>query len=175
MTALRATAVLLLSAGAAAAQSGLPEPRLSADLSADLSEVTIGIYCADPNSRPTDPDAGLYLSRTPDIVATGRQVPAEVGMAFGIVFQTVPGRAELPFDMSMTHPPLPEFEGSVTHWQSVYDFDGIHTNGWSFETRDTAQPGLWALRGEDEGRLLFKVTFEVVSATQRPDLTALCL
>ena len=58
--------------------------------------------------------------------------------------------------------------------QSVHDSAGWHTDGWSFETIAAAQPGLWTLRGEDEGRVLFKVTFAVVPAIQRPDLAAAC-
>ncbi|GAB5448845.1 DUF3859 domain-containing protein [Gymnodinialimonas sp.] len=166
---------LLLSAGTAAAQSGLPDPLLSVD----LTEVVTGIYCADPASRPADPDVTgnedtLYLSRTPDIISTERQVPARVGMGFGIVYRLTPGGVDAPFDISMTHPPLPGSDGTVTRWQSVYDIDGVRTDGWSFETPDAAQPGLWTLRGAHEGRQLFEVTFEVVPAAQRPDLATAC-
>jgi hypothetical protein len=171
-------AFLLAGAGMASADGTLPDPVPDPVIAPQVAEVVIGLYCADPAARPADPgatgpDAVLYLSQRPAFVSLGQQVPARVGMAFGVAFRPEPGLAP-PFDITLHHPPLPGLATTTTTWQSLHPRDGWHIDGYSFETLAVARPGLWTYRARHRGRLLYEVTFEVVPATLRPDLAALC-
>lgn len=163
-------ALLILPSSLAAQQPDFVGPR--------INDFSAGIYCA-PGTVGSVPAPGTVsgtrdiLSVEPDFVATTRNVPAVIGLGFG-----VKSRAKI-YDIpdviyTITHPPMGP-EGATQ--QTFTDWIGTTENDlmmYGFDYDYEMVYGLWTFTAMAEGEMLFRASFNVVPPEMVPELASVC-
>jgi hypothetical protein len=170
--------------GAALAAALLAAPAAAQDLSNPfksdrIDRLSYGVYCAEaPVELEQAPGTASgvvnIVPNVPDFLAETTLVPAEIGMAFGVVVELRDGLVHDPADVTITHPPYPDSGITVERWATAMDGDSPSLVGFSFETEAELVTGPWTFEAAHDGVLLFRVTFEVVPPALLPGLAAAC-
>ena len=168
-----ASAALILSAAPAIAQEAAGDT-----VAAVLSHFEAGILCAQEvigTSPAPDTVAGItnIIENDPPFVSNGRQVPAVLGVGFGVKAQSA-GIDYPEVTMVLTHPPMgPEgmtrqsyttsigtADTSISFYQLEYDYELVI--------------GHWTFTAMAAGKVLYSAGFDVVDPRQVPELGGLC-
>ena len=144
-----------------------------------IGSMETGIFCGPEvvgHEPAPDTVAGVtnIIEGDPPFISRSRQVPAVLGMGFGIKAQA---KALDQFDvlMTVTHPPMGDraltrqsyytsvaaSDRSLTSYQFDYDYELVEGD-WTFEATNAA------------GEVLYRVTFTVVPPEAVPQLAAAC-
>lgn len=132
-----------------------------------------GIYCQPKvDSREAAPGTELgYVNifrDTPEIRFHQQQVPAAIGISFGVVFtplRDIPGARMASWKPGATQPDV---------WFSDYSAGVSSSRGFTFEFASELVLGLWRLEAWQEDELLYAVEFDVVRDAALPDVLHSC-
>lgn len=147
--------------------------------SAEISSVEVGIFCPAPpvGSAPaprTIAGATHIIAEEPRFAALGAQVPAVIGMGFGVKSQAADPDGLGAITMVLTHPPMGEGQITLQQFQTRISGQESSLTMYQFDYPYELVEGIWmftALQGE---RALFSASFEVVDAEDLPELARLC-
>lgn len=159
----------------------IPSAAFSQDVDFTVDIITnarMGIFC-DPGYPETHaaPDGDLIsptiLLGIPDFISHSKNVPAIIGVGFGVTFSTkntyIPNARFV-----LNHPPMgvdaTTQQISTDHITPFIDDIMLFTFDHDYELLE----GLWTFEAFDGDRLLFKQNFNVVSAESMPELAEAC-
>lgn len=156
------------------ALTGLATPSFANELS-----VEYGLICqvtAQGERNAPDTELGhinlINQDRRFDITTT--QIPAQLGLSFGIraLFDgtTVPDK----IDISVTHPPMGQAGVTEQRWDAVISPDSPTLNVFSFEFPYEMVPGFWEFRLMHNGTELAHQRFEVLEASTTAEVERMC-
>lgn len=150
----------------------LPPPAHSAEV-ADLSW---GVFCAlqamDRQPAPGTLSGWMHVPR--DAVAfhwpDTRILPAELGLAFGVRAQLVPGRIIPDAEIRVFRPG----RSTTEIWHSTLTDSDQGLAFFRFDTADEQISGIWTFEAWAEGTRLYQVVFEVVPAGSLAKISGAC-
>ncbi|MEZ5798943.1 MAG: DUF3859 domain-containing protein [Paracoccaceae bacterium] len=135
--------------------------------------VDFGVYCQmDTVEREPAPETSLgyinVLSGTPEFQFRQLQVPALLGVSFGVQIRP---DIDYPQARMMTWKP-----GQTTPevWYTDLHAGALKTRGFTFEFEDEVQPGLWTMEAWAVDDLLYRVEFEVLPPSELPGIGSDC-
>lgn len=140
---------------------------------ADITPVDVGVFCA-PMVARTETAPGTkrgfvrYVDRDPTIEFHQQEVPAALGVAFGLLFKTNRDIDEARMETWKPGATSPEI------WFTDITAGASRYRGFTFEYPDELIPGPWRLEAWEGEHLLYRVEFEVVAADALPGMTAAC-
>lgn len=134
-----------------------------------------GHFCSlDPvaEERSADTISGTVqlVEGLPEFAAEGPNVPAQIGVGFGVHVQTLPQYAG-PVLIVTEHPPMGPEGVTRQSWVTSFSADAPTYVGYSFEYEYELLPGLWTLSAQANGREIYSVTFNVFRPAQSQGLS----
>lgn len=133
----------------------------------------VGIYCkVETEGRVDAPETELgYIQTmvaTPEFAFEQREVPARLGISFGIL---VTSDREIPVArMEVSRPDLPKPEV----WYSDFTAGAAEIRGFSFDFANELVPGIWRFSAFDGDQLLYSVEFEILPGSELPGVSSDC-
>lgn len=167
------TLALILSPLAASAQTTVADK-----VSPLIGRFAAGLTCSmDSLGRQTATDTvngAVSLVDDQDFISTGRQVPAVLGLGFGVKAQLADPFAIRTVTISVTHPPMGPEGVMRQSWQM--QLNGIRTQLTSFRFEDAFELviGDWTISAVQGDLTLYRVAFTVVPIADFPGLADLC-
>jgi hypothetical protein len=167
---MRHLALSLLMAAPATADPAPPTPGPL------VARLEVGVFCSlhAMNQRPAPGTLSGWI-HVPEGEITfhwpDRQVvPAQLGIAFGVRAQLVPGAVVAFGEMRVWRPggDRPEV------WDSAFGDMGGSVNFFRFDHEHELIPGLWRFEAWDGATQLFAAEFEVVPAAALPEIAQAC-
>ncbi|MCU0826721.1 MAG: DUF3859 domain-containing protein [Tabrizicola sp.] len=133
----------------------------------------VGVYCQPGTSiREEAPGTTLgyihRLSGTPQIAFQQQEVPARLGLHFGVIVRpdrTIAGVRAETWKPGATKPEV---------WYADLDADVPRARGFVFEFPDELVTGIWRMDAFEGDTLLYSVEWEVVAASELPGVTSDC-
>jgi len=114
------------------------------------------------------------IEGAPRFISTGRQVPAVLGIGFGVQTRAQNGFGLNDVLVTMTHPPMGDAGVTVeSYTTTIFGSDSTSTL-FQFDYPYELVTGPWQISASLDGKLLFRVQFEVVPAAAVPDLAEAC-
>lgn len=143
----------------------------------NLISATAGVFCEIPSVRSEEApgtDVGQIdiLEQTPEFRWDTMQVPAHLGISFGVKTQTV---TDVPLDnvvIRIKHPPF--LETATTEQVYVSSIGENSFNAYTFDLPREMVPGNWILTAEWNDQILYKANFVVVPANMAPHIAGMC-
>lgn len=102
------------------------------------------------------------------------QVPAEMGLSFGIRASLAPGSAVPDVDVVVTHPPMGPDGVTTERWPTPMNFGEASLNLFTFEHEYELVEGAWMFQLERDGRVLLQQPFEVTAPGTVPAVQQTC-
>ena len=139
----------------------------------EITLISFGIYCKPPViDRQEAPDTRLgyidLLEGTPEIRFQQQEIPARLGVSFGVVVQS-PATLD-PIRIEVWQPGSTKSES----WAGALEAGFDHYSGFSFDTPEELQLGLWRMEAWEGDRRLFSVEFDVVPPSTLPGASSDC-
>lgn len=143
-----------------------------------INDFQAGIFCA-PEVVETVPAPGTVsgesniLEYTPDFVSTGRNVPAVLGMGFGVKSSA----KNVPIynvTVHVTHPPMGPNGVTEQTYTTYIDSHDLSVSLYQFDYGYELVEGLWTMTALDGEDLLYRASFNVVPPNLVPDLASVC-
>lgn len=163
---------------ALAASLSLPGAALPADpgvpVTAPGIELTeVGIFChAAASATEEAPDTTLgyvtLLPQTPELAFRQRQVPARIGVQFGVIVRsdrTISGVRNETWMPGSSHPEV---------WHVDLPADRPLARGFMFEYPHELRIGTWRMDAFDGDTLLYSVEWEILSPDDLPGIGSDC-
>jgi len=162
---------LCLSAGAMTQEAG-------DFVSREISRFSAGIVCSPPSSeRVAAPDttAGYVdiVENYPPFSTASRQVPAILGVSFGVRYQSKV-RDFIDAELIVTHPPMLDGGATTQRWQTDIWADRETGSYFGFDFDYELVEGPWTIEAQVDGEVVFRAHFDVVAPDVVPELTTLC-
>lgn len=151
----------------------LPTMALAAAQSPGTARFEHGFFCAlEPiaveEANDTVSGTVTIVADEPIFLAPGPQVPAQLGIGFGVIVQPLPQYAG-PVTISVQHPPMGPNGVTRQSWQAELFSDDTTYLGFTFEDRYEVVRGEWTLSAQSNGRPIYSVRFQVTDpARLRP-------
>jgi hypothetical protein len=166
--------VKVLASGPAAAQS-MPGDSMGPG----IQSLKAGIICAqDVISLTPAPDtvAGVtnVIEGDPAFVAFSRDVPAVVGIGFGVKSQAADGIDRLGVLITVTHPPMGDAGVIRESYTTDISSSGLSFTLYQFDYDYELVQGTWTFEATHDGKRLFRASFDVVPPQDVPELAAAC-
>lgn len=164
-------AILALLAGVPANPLGAEPAPVTA--SPGISILSYGVYCpprvsGQMDAPETESGSVNLLADLPRIARNGQEVPAVLGLAFGLVYLSDRDLGVVRFQALRPGRETPEiYYGSVTAGENG-------TQGFTFETPSELEAGRWRFESWSGDTLLYRVEFDVLPADALPGLAQLC-
>lgn len=164
---LHATLILALATGAALAE--LAPPRSGTGITLDK----VGIYCRmETDGREAAPDTDLgyiqILAATPEFVFEQREVPARLGISFGVMSTSDRDILDARIEVYRPDTPKPDV------WYSTFVANSPMLRGFSFDFAHELVPGIWRFAAFDGDIELYSVEFEVLPGSELPGISSDC-
>lgn len=105
---------------------------------------------------------------------TTAQVPAELGLSFGIRTTLIPGASVPEVTVVVIHPPMGPEGVTVERWSAAMNFGEASLNLFTFEQDYELVQGDWMFRIERDGRVLLQQSFEVTAPGTVPVVQNAC-
>lgn len=102
------------------------------------------------------------------------QVPAELGLSFGIRAALKAGAAMPDVMVVVTHPPMGPDGVTVEKWAAAMNFGQPSLNLFTFEKEYELVQGAWMFQLESEGEVLLQQPFEVTAPGTVPAVQQTC-
>lgn len=147
----------------------------SAPQSPGAAEFAYGYFCApEPvaSQEAQDTVSGdvSLVAALPRFIGTGPQVPAQIGIGFGVKIRVQPGFSG-PVTVVSEHPPMGPNGVNRQSWQTVFSDTETHYAGYSFEHAYEVLQGTWTLSAQSNGRQIYRVSFDVVAPEKLPRIS----
>lgn len=158
----------------------LPAP-LAAEVAYDPARfaIELGVFCDVPSvgevEAPGTAAGKIELfDAMPEFQWRTDVVPAVPDVSFGVKSSAIDGQLYDGVILSLEHPPFRE--SGHTRQAYVTELGGSSTsiNAYTFDLPEERVPGLWIIRAEREGELLYEARFQVVPAELAPEIAAVC-
>ncbi len=144
-----------------------------------LASLWAGVVCGPPvvGSAPApDTIAGSthLVDETPPFIAEITQVPAVIGIGFGVKAQALDPMGLNDVTVTVTHPPMGD--AGVTRQSYTSWISGTEPSITFYQFDDDYErvTGTWTFTGVRDGVALFSVAFEVVPPQALPGLAEAC-
>ncbi len=166
----RLALLALLAAGPTGAVRAEPAPVTAGP---GITVLSYGVYCpprvsGQMDAPETESGTVNLLADTPQISRNGQEVPAALGLAFGLVYSSDRDLGLVRFQALRPGRSVPEvYYGTVAAGETG-------TQGFTFETPSELETGRWRFEGWSEDTLLYRVEFDVLPAEALPGLSQLC-
>ncbi len=102
------------------------------------------------------------------------QVPAEMGLSFGIRATLSPGAAMPEVMVVVTHPPMGAKGVTVERWSAAMNFGEPSLNLFTFERDYELVEGNWMFQLEADGQVLLQQPFQVTAPGTVPAVQKAC-
>lgn len=158
---------------------GLAEPQPGDTVSDGIASYATGIICAvEPDRIDAAPGtvSGTkhVVHDAPDFVANSRQVPAVLGVGFGITAMAAPTEG-ITGTMVVTHPPFAGTGATVQSFPSFVPSGEAGITFYQFDYEYELAIGEWTLTFvADDGVPVYSIDFDVVDPARLPDLADAC-
>jgi Domain of unknown function (DUF3859) len=143
-----------------------------------MSSFRAGIFCAPKviNTTPApDTVAGVtnIIEDVPPFVSAGRNVPAVLGMGFGILSSS---KQQMLLDVLVvvTHPPMGDAGVTRQSYYTEVTNIGESMTLYQFDFAYELVEGPWTITAMQGDELLFRAGFTVVPPGQVPELAGVC-
>ena len=143
-----------------------------------MSSFKAGIFCA-PKVVSTAPApdtvAGVtnVIEEVPPFVSAGRNVPAVLGMGFGVLSGSKQGML-LDVLVVVTHPPMGDQGVTRQSYYTAITNVGESMTLYQFDYDYELVEGPWTITATQGDDLLFRTGFTVVAPQQVPELAGVC-
>ncbi len=167
-----ATAVLVLLAGQVTAAPG-------DQMSPAIQAMKAGIICAPlvigTNPAP-DTVAGVtnIVEGDPQFISNGRQVPAVLGIGFGVKAQAAGGADLYDVTVTVTHPPMGDAGIIRQTYPTAISGTDLSLILYQFDFEYELVQGPWTIEAAQQGNVILYVEFEVVAPQMVPQLATVC-
>ncbi len=154
-------------------------PISSVPISDDIISLEAGIVCP-PETIGSTPAPGTIAGTThvieiePPFVSNARQVPAVLGIGFGIKSQTdvVGGLNDI--TMTVTHPAMGDNDVKLQSFTSRINENAPSLTFYQFDYAYELVEGPWTMTATHEDDVLFQVDFDIVPPDAVPELARVC-
>lgn len=169
-SAFKALPVVLAAALAATATLAEPTPPVTAP---GIVIVDFGIYCS-LDRVGTKPAPGTSMGHvrllpdTPEFLYRQQQVPARLGVSFGISSFADRDIPEVRIEVWIPGASQPEM------WYSEMTAGDPAVRGFTFDHDHERITGLWRMEAWEDARLLYRVEFDVLPGSDLPGVTSDC-
>jgi hypothetical protein len=102
------------------------------------------------------------------------QVPAEIGLSFGIRATLTPGSVVPEVTVVVTHPPMGPNGVTVERWSAAMNYGEASLNLFTFEKEYELVQGMWMFQLERDGQVLLQQPFEVTKPGSVPQVQQAC-
>ncbi|BBU54029.1 MULTISPECIES: DUF3859 domain-containing protein [Mameliella] len=102
------------------------------------------------------------------------QVPAEMGLSFGIRASLTAGSSVPEVTIVVTHPPMGPEGRTVERWVTPMNFGDVSLNLFTFERDYELVEGPWMFQVERDGKVLLQQPFEVTAPGTIPAVQQAC-
>lgn len=135
--------------------------------------VAFGVYCQPRSAgRETAPGTALgyvkLYADTPKIHFEQQQVPAALGISFGVQAISLEDLPEVRMETWKPGASAPDI------WHRDWYAGGLASRGYSFDFEDELILGTWRQEAWHQERQLYSVSFEVVPPEAEPKIIAFC-
>ena len=144
-----------------------------------ITSLTAGVVCGPPvigSSPAPDTIAGTthIVAEDPPFIAEITQVPAVLGIGFGVKAQAMNPDGLSDVTINVTHPPMGR--GGITQQSYQTWISGADTSMsfYQFDEEYERVTGTWTFTASHAGDELFSVSFDVVPPTALPELAEAC-
>lgn len=153
----------------------------SADIAASsaIASLEAGIVCP-PEPIGSSPAPGTVAGTThiiaeePEFVSTVRQVPAVLGVGFGVKAQAVAAEGIEGVNMVLTHPELGDTNATVQTFATRISGSDPSLTFYQFDYSYELVLGTWEFTAMSGDEALYSVSFEVVDPRALPQLANAC-
>lgn len=133
----------------------------------------LGIYCKlESEGREDAPGTDLgyiqVLAVTPDFAFEQREIPARLGISFGIMAISDRDIAQARVEVSRPGLSKPDV------WYSDFNAGVAEVRGFSFDFAHELVPGIWRFAAYDGSVELYSVEFEILPGTELPGVSSDC-
>ena len=133
----------------------------------------LGIYCKlESEGREAAPGTDLgyvqVLSATPEFAFEQREIPARLGISFGIMAISDRDIPQARIEVSRPGLSKPDV------WYSDFNAGVSEVRGFSFDFAHELVPGIWRFSAHDGDLLLYSVEFEVLPGSELPGVSSDC-
>ncbi len=160
--------LLLLLTALLLGQAALAEPAAWLDPAA-VQSLTAGIFCKAgpgvPSDEPGTIPGTFKRIDQPSLIAPTQRIPDADGLLFGVDERLAP-RLRDRLVLTVDHPPFGPQAVTRESWTSVVHPKGTTFHGYALGGLGGDPKGHWVISGQRRGKLVFRVEFEVVRATQ---------
>ncbi len=144
-----------------------------------IASLRAGVICGPPvtgTAPAPDTIAGStqLIAETPPFIAEITQVPAVIGIGFGVKVQAVDPLGLSDVTIIVTHPPMGDAGVTRQSYQSWISGTGPSTTFYQFDEDYERVTGTWTFTAVLGDEQLFSVDFEVVPPSTLPGLAAAC-
>ncbi|MBV7397384.1 DUF3859 domain-containing protein [Mameliella sediminis] len=102
------------------------------------------------------------------------QIPAEMGLSFGIRASLTAGASVPEVTVVVTHPPMGPTARTVERWQAPMNFGEVSLNLFTFEHDYELLEGAWMFQVEQDGKVLLQQPFTVTAPGTVPAVQQAC-
>jgi hypothetical protein len=158
----------------------LPFAAVSQSATTDaIAYLRAGVVCGPPvvgSSPAPDTIAGSthLIDETPPFIAEITQVPAVIGIGFGVKAQALDPLGLSDVTVIVTHPPMGEAGVTRQSYASWISGTEPSMTFYQFDNEYERVTGTWTFTGVRGGAELFSVDFEVVPPDALPGLAEAC-
>jgi hypothetical protein len=133
----------------------------------------VGIYCRlEAEGREDAPETDLgyiqLLSGTPDFAFEQREVPARLGISFGILAMSDRDIPQARIEVYRPGTAKPDV------WYSDFIAGAPAVRGFSFDFAHELVPGVWRFEAWDDKKQLYSVEFLVLPGSELPGVSSDC-
>ncbi len=144
-----------------------------------IASMEAGIICPPPTVGSTPAPGTLagtthIIAEEPPFVSNARQVPAVLGLGFGIKAQSVAAAGIAPVTVIVTHPPMGDTNATVQSFQTSISGQDPSLTFYQFDYTYELARGPWTMTAHYGADVLFSVDFEVVDPARTPELAGVC-
>lgn len=144
-----------------------------------IATLRAGVVCGPPvvgSSPAPDTIAGSthLIAQTPPFIAEITQVPAVIGIGFGVKAQALDPDGLSGVTIIVTHPPMGDAGVTQQSYQSWISGTEPSPTFYQFDEDYERVNGTWTFTAMLDDAELFSVAFDVVPPTALPDLAGAC-
>ena len=147
--------------------------------SSRIASLEAGVICP-PEPIGTAPAPGTLagvtqiIAQEPEFVATGQQVPAVLGVGFGVKAQATNANGIEPVNMVLTHPAMGRDGVTTQNFMTRISGNDPSLTFYQFDYPYELVTGTWQFTAMAGETILYTVSFEVVDPQQVPKLANVC-
>lgn len=136
------------------------------------AELEYGFFCALETAATQEAPGTVsgtvnIVEGSPDFIGPGPEVPARIGIGFGVKVRARAGLAG-PVTVEIEHPPMGPNAVTRQYWHTTLSGTDKQYLGYTFDQAYEVLPGRWTMSASANGRQIYAVSFQVVPAAQMP-------